>query len=292
MKKKEKGILLSKEPFHAKQLEDQLKSLAIFKNNDEVITRYNGAILSRSIHSAKYGLFDFGTVVSENLALIESIIQPVQYDLKIRYGTQELKIYSDKFIEDGEIYQRMLILFSSSNGAYPMLFNAGLFRQVCGNGMMVNTRSGIVSKTKHYKNAIDKKVLELKHSLPSFETEIIEQLNFIRTMKKSTISLRQVYSGILNLKENEPRKVAIERIRLLGKNLLKSPSDAIRFSLDERQQRSLTHPLELVRGESQTKDIELPRIQLYNCYTEAFNRRLHAVNFRENQRIKELITTD
>ena len=292
MRKKEKGIRLLQQPYHSETLMSQLQPLSIVKHGEEVITTYGGKLLTRSRHSLKYGILDFGRVVGEYLPFIETAIRPCQYDLKISYGVQELKVYSDKFIEDGETYQRMLILFSSSNGTYPMLFNSGLFRQVCSNGMMININRDIEAKSRHYTNAIELKLKQLKLALPNFEEEIIAQLNFIRMMKNSNISLRQVYTGILNINANEPRKVAIERARLLGKNLLKSPSDAIRFPLDERQERSLTHPLELVRGDIKTKDIELPRMQVYNCYTEAFNRRLHAVNFRENQRIKELITIE
>jgi hypothetical protein len=103
------------------------------------------------------------------------------------------------------------------------------------------------------------------------------------------VSLRKIYAGLLQSKEFEPRKVAVERVNKLSTMLLTSSSDAIDFRLSFEQKRGLSRPLELVEESKHTADIQIPKIQVLNCYTESYNQRLHAVNWRENQRIKRLL---
>ena len=125
MKTSKKGIIALDQPFNYNTLKEQLQPLSIFRKGEHVITEYEGKRLAKSVRSNRYGLLDFGPLVQDNLEQIEKIIQPVRYDLKINYGVQELKIYSDKFEDEGEIFQRMFVLFSSSNGTYPMRFDVG-----------------------------------------------------------------------------------------------------------------------------------------------------------------------
>ncbi|MBU3659597.1 MAG: hypothetical protein FGM14_07000 [Flavobacteriales bacterium] len=154
---------------------------------------------------------------------------------------------------------------------------------------MVNTYEALSVKTKHYQAAIEHKILSLKKALPLFESEIEEQLLFLKRLNKETISLRKVYARLLQSKEAEPRKSAIKRIENLSNMLLSSPTDALKLNLSFEQKRSLKRPIELVEATKSTADIEIPKIQILNCYTESYNKRLHAVNWRENQRIKEIL---
>lgn len=283
------SVCLTERTFDSNELFDKVTPLKIFRRNDEIITHYGNEVICKSILSQKYGILDFSNLVQETLPLIESAVQPVKYDLTIRKGVQQLKLYSDKFHDDGEIYQRMFTLFSSSNGSYPMLFNAGLFRQVCSNGLMIDTSESVSAISKHYTNSIEQKIRMLKKSLPVFENEIQSQLQFLKSLKTETVSLRKIYTGLLHSKESEPRKIAVERVNKLSTMLQKSPSDAIDFQLTFEQRRGLSRPMELVDESKYTADIQIPKIQVMNCYTESYNNRLHAVNWRENQRIKRLL---
>jgi hypothetical protein len=275
--------------FEASKLIKQVEPHKIFRRKDQIFTQYENEIICKSYKSEKYGILDFSNLVHETLPLIEKVVKPVKYDLTLRKGVQQLKLYSEKIHDDGEIYQRMFTLFSSSNGSYPMLFNAGLFRQVCSNGLMIDTSESVSAISKHYTNSIEQKILMLKKSLPVFENEIQSQLQFLRTLKTETVSLRKIYSGLLQSKESEPRKIAVERVNKLSTMLQKSPSDAIDFHLTFEQKRGLSRPMELVDESKNTADIQIPKIQVMNCYTESYNNRLHSVNWKENQRIKRLL---
>ena len=289
MKKDKKGIVVNDQKFNLELLKEQLQPLNIYRERDLIITKYSDKTIASSCRSEKYGLLDFRDLVQGNLEQIEQVIQPVKYDLNINYGVQELKLFSDKFEVDGEYFQRMFILFSSSNGSYPMRLDVGLFRQVCSNGLMINTGQGYETNTKHYVLAIQKKVQMLKKMLPDFNQTIEDQLIFLRELKNGEISLQKIYLDLLKSRDKEPSKIATERVVKFGNKLLSSQSDAIQSFLDERETRSLSHPLELVANTNGTKDILIPKIKAYNCYTEIFNRRLHAVNAKENQRISEIL---
>jgi hypothetical protein len=286
---KETGILVLKQKFQADSLLKQVEPHHIFRQNGQIITQYGNEIICKSEKSEKYGILNFAELIQTTLPLIESAVKPVFYDLTLRKGVQQLKIYSEKIKDDNEIYQRMFTLFSSSNGAYPLLFNAGLFRQVCSNGLMIDTSESVSAISRHYTHSIEQKILMLKKSLPVFENEIQSQLQFLRKLKTETVSLRKIYAGLLQSKEFEPRKVAVERVNKLSTMLLTSSSDAIDFRLSFEQKRGLSRPLELVEESKHTADIQIPKIQVLNCYTESYNQRLHAVNWRENQRIKRLL---
>jgi hypothetical protein len=286
---KETGILVLKQKFQADSLLKQVEPHHIFRQNGQIITQYGNEIICKSEKSEKYGILNFAELIQTTLPLIESAVKPVFYDLTLRKGVQQLKIYSEKIKDDNEIYQRMFTLFSSSNGAYPLLFNAGLFRQVCSNGLMIDTSESVSAISRHYTHSIEQKILMLKKSLPVFENEIQSQLQFLRKLKTETVSLRKIYAGLLQSKEFEPRKVAVERVNKLSTMLLTSSSDAIDFRLSFEQKRGLSRPLELVEESRHTADIQIPKIQVLNCYTESYNQRLHAVNWRENQRIKRLL---
>jgi len=286
---KETGILVLKQKFQADSLLKQVEPHNIFRQNGQIITQYGDEIICKSEKSEKYGILNFAELIQTTLPLIESAVKPVFYDLTLRKGVQQLKIYSEKIKDDNEIYQRMFTLFSSSNGAYSLLFNAGLFRQVCSNGLMIDTSESVSAISRHYTHSIEQKILMLKKSLPVFENEIQSQLQFLRKLKTETVSLRKIYAGLLQSKEFEPRKVAVERVNKLSTMLLTSSSDAIDFRLSFEQKRGLSRPLELVKESKHTADIQIPKIQVLNCYTESYNQRLHSVNWRENQRIKRLL---
>lgn len=284
-----KGILIMQRAFDSSELMKKVEPHKIVRRSNQIVTFYEDKIISKSEKSDKYGILDFSQLISDNIPLIEKVVKPVKYDLTLQRGIQQLKLYSEKMMEDGEVYQRMFTIFSSSNGLYPMHFNAGLFRQVCSNGLMLGTAESFSSSSKHFTKSIDQKIRMLQASLPTFEEEIEDQLLVLRRLKIESVSLRKIYKGLLQSKTSEPRKTAVKRVEKLSEMLQNSSSYAIDFQLSFEQKRGLKRPLELIEESKFTADTQVPKIQILNCYTESYNNRIHAINWRENQRIKDLL---
>jgi hypothetical protein len=59
--------------------------------------------------------------------------------------------------------------------------------------------------------------------------------------------------------------------------------------LNEKQLLSLINPKQLIFGDELCEDIRFEGLTIYNCYTEIFRYRNHAVIEKENRRIEEIL---
>ncbi|MEI7594592.1 MAG: DUF932 domain-containing protein [Bacteroidota bacterium] len=289
-KRKHIGICLQKENYNQTEIDTLVKPLEIFKRDGKVNTFYADELISQARCSHKYGVFDFGNIVREILPKVENHINPIDFSLRIQSGVQELKLFADKFEINNSVYQKMLVLSSSSNGASPLLMNIGLFRQVCSNGLMAGVgNNDFKIITKHFNNTIELNSRLLTERMDLVEETIFKQLEFINKMENEQVSYKKCIDNLMLKPNTDERKTLFQSIKKFGVNLLSSESDKLDLTLNEFQINALNNPVGLLRNEEGFEDVIIPKINAYNCYTEVFRFAYHFINERENRRISEIL---
>jgi len=267
-----------------------LEPLEITKQNGLVVTKYEDKIISRKFCSEKYGVFDFKKITNNLLEDISTYIKPDEFSIRLIGGYQELKILADKFEFENTLFQKMFVLSSSSNGQAPLIINAGLFRQVCSNGLMAAVDNNqVTTRVRHYEQAVANNVEKLKIRLPQIERLFESQMDFIKKMKNEEISFRQCLERLIKKTEVAEKVSMIPVIKKLGNKLIESQTDKLEMQLTENQVKSLKNPIGLLRLEDGYDDISIVKNSIYNCYTEIFRFNFHAVNERENIRISKVL---
>lgn len=289
-KPKPKGIILMEEPFHTGVLLEAIAPLKIIRRNEKVITTYDGYTLSSATCSDKYGVLDFSSLIRESIAGLSEAIKPETFSLRIERGIQELKLFGPDMEIDRSVFRKMLVCFSSSNGQHPLMIDAGLFRQVCANGLMAGDGANHFSiRTRHYSMAMTRHLQEFSNRLAHIPESIEQKIRFLRRLEGETISFRECANRLLVKEDATERKTMLRTIERFGRNLLDSPTDGLRNELPETAVPLLTDPVPLLRNATGLEDVVLPKTTAFHCYIELFRNRLHAVNERENRRIAEIL---
>jgi len=292
--KKAIDIILSKEPYSKNLILESLSTLEIKKHGHQVQTYLKGNLISRSNHSEKYSIFNFGDFIRSNITKIEEKLSPLFFDLKICKGVQELKFYGNEFLDKDQLFHKMITVFSSSNGYYPLLINAGLMRQICTNGAMAMVGvNPFLTRTKHYSIALDTTIKNFENKLQTLEMTFIKQLGFFEYVTSKEILFSTLVKKIVMKKEDKVQlKSKLETVIKLGE-LLQTGIDKIDISrLDEFQINSLKSPILLISNNSNCADLEVNMANVYNCYTQMFRFRHFVTMERENRRIQDILLED
>ena len=278
------------EPFHPEVVLEATAPLRIIRKKKQVITLYNDQTLATITCSDKYGVLDFTGLVRDSITGIADAIKPETFNLRIERGLQELKLFGPELEIDRLVFQKMVVLFSSSNGQHPLMIDAGLFRQVCSNGMMAGDGENHFSiRTRHYAMALNRHLEEFAARLVHIPETIEQKIRFLRRLEGETISFRECANRLLLKEDSTERKTMLRTIERFGSNLLDSPADGLRSELPETAVTSLTNPIALLRDATGFEDVVLPKTTTFHCYIELFRNRHHAVNERENRRIAEVL---
>lgn len=292
LKKKQPVVSIEGE-FRTLDIIKNISSLKIEKENGYVVTKLKNEVISLNKCSDKYGIFDFRSFVEKTLPVVSDSFQPQSYKLNIYGGIQDFKVFGEEIRIEDQIFKKMLTVFSSSNGYYSLIIDAGLFRQVCSNGMMASvSKDGFNIKTRHYHKAINEHLLEFEKRMALLDKTFDGQIQFIKELADVKIDFSEFLRKLIVKTDNTERKTMVGVAEQLGKKLLNSQTDKIDVNLlSDRQEYALINPKQLIYGDVLCEDIRLEGLTIYNCYTELFRNRNHAVIEKENRRIEELLLT-
>lgn len=271
----------------------QMKNLKISKtSSNEIITEHFGRVISRSQRTDRYGVFQFGNFVTKILPQVESYFTPRKMKLSVTGGFQEIKLFGETFIINGEIFHHMLTIISSSDGSRALAMNVGLLRQVCTNGMMVAVKGDRASvHTKHFNSSVPEKVKLFAKQLPHLTEMFAEQENIIREIGAQPMSLKQFATALVP-RDEKTKKLAtslMTNLRGLTNKLLYSSTDRLDISKVDHTKRTILYSPGILMDETNTLDIEVPKWKLFNCYTEMFRDKDSNTIKRESTRVYHIL---
>lgn len=282
-------------PYNESKLLNDLGQLKIEKGEDgKIITTYNNENICTSERSQRYGVFDVHGFVSGILPSINEIFKPEKYSLKIERGIQEIKFFGGlTSLKIGDTVKSLSIM-SSSNGQKSLQIIAGLVRVICTNGMVIWEKDqNLQIITKHFESTLPEKIQYFEEKLLDLPIHFDKQIEYINKLNDSPVSLVELANKlIINEKLDTGNNVSpsgLIRFRLLVDKLRNSETDRLdstKLTAEQHRLLYMSKPMEYLNNKI---DIEVPKQQLFNCYTEIYRDRHTDIIRKESTRIYDLI---
>ena len=266
-----------------------LDKLELSRTDNNIITKFDNRLISNTLVTNKYELFDFPTFAKEVVGEIENYFSPERYTLRITQGQQELRLIGEEVLINGDRYSKMFNILNSTDKSRALQLNIGLIRFICSNGMVVAADDEYAGfKTKHFTATMPGKVKEFVEKLDNFEMSINTQAKTIENLQGRFVSFKEL-SNKLALDEhgimNESRSL---KLRAFAKKLITSQTDRL-VDLSTEQLSLLNNANLFLNPQYSKVDIDMPAYNALNCWTEVYRTFDSSVLKRETNRILELI---
>jgi hypothetical protein len=267
---------------------DTLDLLKINQEGNNVLTHYNGRLISNEAVSNKYQVFNFSNFAKNVIDKIDDYFTPEKYSLTIAKGQQEIRLVGEDVIINGDIYKKMFNILNSTDRSRALQLNIGLMRQICTNGMVVSVKDKSTSMyVKHFKNSLPATVETFVSTLENFDVTINNQILTLESLVGSYTSFQKIANALAVGEDGIIKAHNLNRLRAFAKKLAESHTDSV-DSLTYEQTRLLRDP-QLFNTEYKDVDIELDSYKALNCYTEVFRNYDSGVLRRETNRILQLV---
>lgn len=266
-----------------------LDKLKLYQKENNILTYFNDRLVSNTIVSNKYELFDFTTFAKDVVKEIENYFIPEIYNLHITKGTQELRLIGEDVLINGDRYSKMFNILNSTDKSRALQLNIGLVRSICNNGMIValdDEYSGF--RTKHFKLTLPGHVNQFIENLNSFDINITKQSETLENLKGRFVSFKEIATKFALDENGVMTDNKSLKLRAFAKKLLMSDTDKLTYLHDE-QKELLKNASLFLKPEFSKIDIEIPAYNALNCWTEVYRNYDSSILKRETNRILQLI---
>lgn len=266
-----------------------LDKLVLTRNENNILTKYDNKLISNTIVTNKYELFDFSTFSKQVINEIENYFSPDKYQLRITQGQQELRLIGEEVLINGDRYTKMFNILNSTDKSRALQLNVGLIRFICSNGMVVGAVGEHTNiRTKHFKSTMPDKVNTFINLLDNFDMNINLQCETIEKMTGKFVSFNEIAKKYALDEDGIMSNNKILKLRAFSKKLLTSETDKL-ANLNNDQIHLLRNPHLFLNPDFNLIDVEIPAYQALNCWTEVYRSYDSSVLNRETNRILELI---
>lgn len=273
-------------PYNKLEIIEKLNQFKVAKTDSNVVASYNNKIVSSESISEKYYIFDFGEFAKELIENITNYFTPLSYDMLIARGFQEIRIYGEEVLINGDKYDKMLSILNSTDKSRTLQMNIGLIRKTNQSGIVIDVDNSSV-RGKHFCKSLPERLKLFGLQLQNFNDVIESQT--IELVKICDIELtfkEFAYRFLRYDKKGNIRSGDINKLKAFTKNLkLTSTSDKI-SDLTFDQKCLLNNPS---KYEDYVTDVYLNAYQVFNIYTELFKNYDASVLRRETKRVMDVI---
>jgi len=277
--------------YNKEEIFNILDNLSITKEGSNVLTKYNGKLISNAVVSEQYEVFDFTSFAKDVINEIENYFTPEKYKLRITQGQQELRLIGEDVLINDDVFSKMFNIVNSTDKSRALSLNVGLMRLVCSNGMVVKVDEEFEQvRVKHYKTKLPTKVLQFVENISNFDISINKQSAALEKISGKTVSFKEISKKLLINKDGIIKNSASNRMRLFAKNIQTSKSDAIK-NLTTEQIYLLNNVQRIVLDQTflNCDDIIMDAYVALNLYTEIYNKLDSTILKRETNRFMNFI---
>jgi hypothetical protein len=256
------------------KINDTLDKFKNIQNENNIVTSFDGKIISTVQVSNKYYNFDFAAFCKNIVLEIENYFTPEAYMLRIRQGTQELRLVGEEIDVNGEPYLKMLGITNSTNTQLALSMNVGLVRKSNVTGSV-----HLSFRNKHYKATMPDKLKNFADNLINFNMDIeyhVKTLNDLATKEMSFLDLAEALST--NIDGDKIKSMNL-KVRALGKKLSEYGYSKFRNTLN--------NPFS-----DTVEDFKINTKDIFDAYTELFKKYDTSVIARETRRILTALNVD
>lgn len=278
-------VIINK-PFELSLITKELNKLKIEQKGLNVLTTYDGRLISNTDVSKKYGVFDFSAFSLGIVNEIENYFTPDTFTLFIGGGFQELRLIGESVLINGDAYQKMMNIVSSTDKSRALSINIGLIRVSNNTGLIAalsNDRAGFY--TKHYVFALGEKLAEFVAKLPEFDIFIQEQIKTIEDMVGKTVKFSDFAKKMVLNTKGIVQSTILTKFKAFCQNVRYT---TFAKTLNAEQYRMLYDSKGLVEGKTAV-DFDMPVYEMFSVYMEVFKNLDSSVQKRESMRFLEAV---
>jgi len=274
-------------PYNKSEILETIDKFGVTKNNLNVVTTtFGDKIVASESVSDKYYVFDFGKFTREIVENIENYFTPISYTILISKGYQEIRIFGEEVIINGDIYDKMVSILNSTDKSRTLQMNIGLFRKINQSGIIIDVENATV-RGKHFFKSLPERLKMFVLQLQNFNIVIEAQTVELTKLANLEITFKEIAERYIRFdKRGIVRSGDVTKLRAFSSNLKNSTSSDRVVNLTSEQRSLLFNSS---RYQEYDTDIYLNGFQVFNIYTELFKNYDTSVLRRESKRIMDVI---
>jgi hypothetical protein len=262
--------------YNKSELFSYLDKISITRNENQIITKYNGFVKKVANVSKRYEIFDIVSYLKDKVEYIESNFRIQAYKLTIKGGIQSLQLISDEVEIGGVIFYKSFYILNSSDKSRKLNFSLGLHSK---NGKFYTVGKNNSFVKKHLKG-----VTKSAEEASNFDVESFDsQIESISSLVGHNIKLSKIREVILG--ENE-------EISKINHRKFDAFKNSIRWSnnikLTEQQRNFLYKYSEDIKEVKSENDFFLDAFWVFQVYLNLFNREDSHIVKNETERIMKI----
>ena len=262
--------------YNKEELFNYLDKIEISRNDDQVITKYNGSVIKVANVSNRYEIFDIVSYLKSKVDHIESNFKIHAYKLTIKGGIQSLQLISDEVEIGGVVFYKSFYILNSSDKSRRLSFNLGLHSK-SGKFYTIGKNNSFFKK--HLKGVTESAELASNFDVESFDS----QIESISSLVGHKIKLSKIREVILGDSEDIPK---------LNHRKFDAFKNSIRWSsnleLTNDQRNFLYKHSEDINGVDSNIDFFLDAFWVLQVYMNLFRREDSHIVKNETERIMKI----
>jgi len=262
--------------YDKQQIINKIDKLSIEKTeSNQVITKYDGNVISVANVSNRYEVFDIKKYLKEKIESIEKNFTINSYRLVIKGGVQYLTLLSDSVNINGIDYQKSFFILNSSDKSRRLSFNAGLYSK-SKNLYIINSVKNANFNKKHLKGVTQAaEIASVDITGETFD----DQVNMIQSLIDHRVKL----SNLRDIIVDSDYKVNHMKFDAFKNSLLYTFQDGL-VKLNSDQIKTLKTKSESLVIDS-NNDFYVDAFWAFQNYLKIFNKQDSHIIQKETERI-------
>ena len=267
--------------YNKQELVDRIDKISIERQDNVIITKYEGRVINATPVSNRYEIFDIVKYLKDKIDMIEKNFTITKYDFTMTSGRQYLKLISDKVQVGGLDFYKSFYILNSTDKTRRLSFNVGLYCDTRDFYVVGVNNVGLVKK--HLKGVTE--AAEAATEGLNGET-FNEQIESMNSLVGHQISFSKIREVILGDKKEIPQ--INHRKFDAFKNMIRYAVSDGKLKLTKAQHDILFKESDKINTISSLEDFNLDAFWAFQVYLRIFNRQDSHIIKIETDRILKM----
>ena len=264
--------------YNKQELVDRIDKISIERQDNVIITKYEGRVINATPVSNRYEIFDIVKYLKDKIDMIEKNFTITKYEFTMTSGRQYLKLISDKVQVGGLDFYKSFYILNSTDKTRRLSFNVGLYCDTRDFYVVGVNNVGLVKK--HLKGVTE--AAEAATEGLNGET-FNEQIESMNSLVGHQIAFSKIREVILGDKKEIPQ--INHRKFDAFKNMIRYAVSDGKLKLTKAQHEILFKESDKINTISSLEDFNLDAFWAFQVYLRIFNRQDSHIIKIETERI-------
>ena len=264
--------------YNKQELVDRIDKISIERQDNVIITKYEGRVINATPVSNRYEIFDIVKYLKDKIDMIEKNFTITKYEFTMTSGRQYLKLISDKVQVGGLDFYKSFYILNSTDKTRRLSFNVGLYCDTRDFYVVGVNNVGLVKK--HLKGVTE--AAEVATEGLNGET-FNEQIESMNSLVGHQIAFSKIREVILGDKKEIPQ--INHRKFDAFKNMIRYAVSDGKLKLTKTQHEILFKESDKINTISSLEDFNLDAFWAFQVYLRIFNRQDSHIIKIETERI-------